>query len=389
MKILHTSDWHLGHSLYNYDRSEEQSQMLEQMERIVESEKPDVFLLSGDVYHTTQPSSATQTMFTNAMVRIHEAHPDMVIVVTAGNHDSGAKHDIFQTPWRALKVFTVGTLEKEQPDNHIIHIKGKGYIVAIPYSYERNIPDGFFQGLLDEVSRRNTGNLPVVMMAHTTIKGCDFTGHDQTSSIQGEYTIGGIDGIELSQIGTGYDYLALGHIHHAQFVHGGEHRVRYCGSPLAVSFDETYEHSISIVNIDAHGASPEVKTINIENPHPLVSLPSSGTCDWEEALEKLKDFPKDIAAYIRLNVEVDDFLPVEANAEAIKLTEDKACKFCYINTTRKARQQSQHHTMTISEFQAESPINIMRQYANDMDVELDEELEQMFMEACRESEHTE
>ena len=152
--------------------------MLEQMERIVESEKPDVFLLSGDVYHTTQPSSATQTMFTNAMVRIHEAHPDMVIVVTAGNHDSGAKHDIFQTPWRALKVFTVGTLEKEQPDNHIIHIEGKGYVVAIPYSYERNIPDGFFQGLLDEVSRRNTGNLPVVMMAHTTIKGCDFTGHD-------------------------------------------------------------------------------------------------------------------------------------------------------------------------------------------------------------------
>ncbi|MBQ4173883.1 MAG: hypothetical protein II597_03715, partial [Prevotella sp.] len=81
--------------------------------------------------------------------------------------------------------------------------------------------------------------------------------------------------------------------------------------------------------------------------------------------------------------------PVEVNAEAIKLTEDKACKFCYINTTRKARQQSQHHTMTISEFQAESPINIMRQYANDMDVELDEELEKMFQEACRESEHTE
>jgi exonuclease SbcD len=156
MKILHTSDWHLGHSLYNYDRSEEQSQMLEQMERIVESEKPDVFLLSGDVYHTTQPSSATQTMFTNAMVRIHEAHPDMVIVVTAGNHDSGAKHDIFQTPWRALKVFTVGTLEKEQLDNHIIHIEGKGYVVAIPYSYERNIPDGFFQGLLDEICLTNS-----------------------------------------------------------------------------------------------------------------------------------------------------------------------------------------------------------------------------------------
>ena len=52
MKILHTSDWHLGHTLYNYDRTEEQQAMLEQMVSIVEEQKPDVFLLCGDVYHT-------------------------------------------------------------------------------------------------------------------------------------------------------------------------------------------------------------------------------------------------------------------------------------------------------------------------------------------------
>lgn len=389
MKILHTSDWHLGHTLYNYDRTVEQSKMLEQMEEIVRMEKPDVFLLSGDVYHTTQPSSATQTMFTNALVRLHLAHPDMILVITAGNHDSGTKHDIFRTPWRALNVFTIGNIEKEHIDRHIIYIKEKGYVIAVPYSYERNIPEGFFQELLDEVNRQNTRSLPVVMMAHTTIKGCDFSGHDTTQSLRGDYTVGGIDGINIANMGTGYDYLALGHIHHAQYVHGGEHRVRYCGSPLAISFDETYEHSVSIVEIKAHGEMPELKTIHIENPFNLVTLPTTGSCGWKEALEKLKEFPDDNPAYIRLNVEVDDFLPVEANAEVEKIIEGKACKFCHFNTIRKAREQNVHHTMSVSEFQAQSPINIMRQYANDIGENFDEELEELFQEAWKEAQQEE
>ena len=89
MKILHTSDWHLGHILYNYDRTQEQLCMLEQMVNIVKEQKPDVFLLCGDVYHTPQPSAAVQTMLTNALLNIHKAQPEMVIVVTVGNHDIG------------------------------------------------------------------------------------------------------------------------------------------------------------------------------------------------------------------------------------------------------------------------------------------------------------
>ena len=112
MKILHTSDWHLGHTLYNYDRTEEQRAMLEQMVSIVEEQKPDVFLLCGDVYHTPQPSAAVQTMLSDGLVRIHEANPQMTIVMTAGNHDSGTKHEIFQTPWKALKVYAIGQLGK-------------------------------------------------------------------------------------------------------------------------------------------------------------------------------------------------------------------------------------------------------------------------------------
>ena len=171
MKILHTSDWHLGHTLYNFDRTEEQTSMLEQIIDIVSEHKPDVFLLCGDVYHTSQPSAAVQTMLSDTLVKIHKAYPEMIIVMTAGNHDSGSKHEIFRTPWRALNVYAIGQLEKEHLEEHIIEVPRKGYVIAIPYANERNIPEGFFQQLLDRVAEQNTEGLPIVMTAHTTVMG--------------------------------------------------------------------------------------------------------------------------------------------------------------------------------------------------------------------------
>ncbi len=376
MKILHTSDWHLGHTLYNYDRTEEQMVMLLQMVNIVKEQKPDVFLLCGDVYHTPQPSAAVQTMFTNALVEIHEANPDMMIIITAGNHESGTKHDIFRTPWKALKVYTVGSIDVNQKQDLIVEIPGKGYVIAVPYVNERNMPKGFFQNLLDTVNEKNSGNLPVVMTAHTTVRGCDFAGHENAS----EYTVGGIDSYELDEMGTGYDYLALGHIHHGQFIHSGKHNVRYSGSPIPISFDENYKHSVSIVEISGHGEKPKVIEVEI-NPHrPLVTLPTEGVATWEDAKGLLKKYPNDIEAYIRLNVEVDDFLPVEANAEALLICEEKRCKFCVINSRRLKKNRREAKVMSVEEFKTETPIGIAERYAEDLGVEFDSDMKELFNE---------
>ena len=389
--------------MYNYDRTEEQQAMIEQMISIVEKHRPDVFLLCGDVYHTPQPSAAVQTMLSDGLVRIHEANPSMTIVMTAGNHDSGTKHEIFRTPWRALKVYAIGQLEKEDMDAHIVEVPGKGYIVAVPYVNERNIPCGrspetsFFQQLLDRVAARNTEDLPVVMTAHTTIQGCDFTGHDHvTEKLRtGElspriFTVGGIDSLELEMMGQGYDYLALGHIHRGQFVHSGSHNVRYCGTPIPVSFDEcpatgrlqgiSFGHSVSMVEIGKHGETPKVEEIEIMNPHPLVTLPTAGWTSWTEARELLRQFPDEIPAYIRLNVEIDDFLPVEANAEAASLAEGKQCRFCYINVKRKVAGESETKVMTVQEFQSEQPVEIAKRYAEYAGIIFDEEMTSMFNE---------
>lgn len=377
MKILHTSDWHLGHTLYNYDRTEEQMAMLLQMIDIVRDEKPDVFLLCGDVYHTPLPSAAVQTIFTNALVEIHNANPEMVIVITAGNHDSGTKHDIFRTPWKALNVFTIGSINENMKEELIIEVPQKGYVTAIPYVNERNMPKDFYQSILNTVEKQNDKDLPVIMTAHTTVRGCDFTGHDNAT----DYTVGGIDSYDLKDMGTGYDYLALGHIHHGQFVHGGHHRVRYSGTPIPVSFDENYNHSVSIVEINRHGEEPVVREIEIRTHRPLVTLPTVGAATWEDARELLENFPSDIEAYIRLNVEVDGFLPAEANAEALTITENKKCRFCVINTRRLNKNRREAKVMSVEEFKTEEPIEIAERYAEDLGIEFDNDMKELFREA--------
>ena len=379
MKVLHTSDWHLGHTLYNYDRSEEQQAMLDQIARIVAERQLDLFLLCGDVYHTTQPTAATQQLFINALMRIREAAPAMRILLLAGNHDSATRHEIFRTAWEALGVTAIGLLNQEAPpDHYIMELPGKGFVVGVPYVHERNLPEGFFQQLLDRVAERNLEQLPVILTAHTYVSGSDATGH---ADAEGE-TVGGIEGWNLSLFGSGYDYLALGHIHHAQWVRGSEGRARYCGSPLPVHFDECYPHSVSWVELDRQGDVPRVEEIELANPRPLITLPVSEAADWDSVKSLFQAFPDEQPGYIRLRVEVEDFLPPGAQMEAAAIAEGKACRFCLIQVQRKERAANEEggRMFTTAEIQRLSPLDIASMYAKDKRIGFEEELVSLFKE---------
>jgi len=378
MRILHTSDWHLGHTLCRYDRSAEQLDMLAQLREIVGAHRPDVMIVAGDIFHNPQPPVGAQTMLASFLTGLMNENPGMTTVITAGNHDSAARHEIFRVPWRQFGIHAVGTLGSL--DKHIIEIPDKGFVVAVPYAHERNLPPEVFSKLLDQTARRNKQGLPVVLTAHLAVSGCDFSGHDRNAD-DDLSAVGGIDCRPLADFGKGYDYLALGHIHRSQSVPGSGGRARYSGTPLPVSFDEPSVHSVTIADIPAHGAKPEISEIEIGNPYPLVTLPTSGFADWERAKQLLTDFPADIPAYLRLNVEIDDFLPAGAEAEARAIAEKKACRFCLINTRRKDRNpERSERGITIQEFREEAPIEIARRYAADAGIEFDAELQKLFAE---------
>lgn len=386
MKIIHTSDWHLGHSLYNYSREEEQADMLRQMTRIVEEEKPDAFVISGDVYDTMQPSASVQTMLADALVEIHHANPKMLTVCIAGNHDSGSRHTIYRTPWKALNVEMVGNISRDSRlEDYIFKVEGKGYIVAVPFAADRFMPEDVYVRLLEMVAEMNKEEqLPVFLCAHLAVARCDYRGHDMSN----DENIGGLGCQELNVFGDGYDYIALGHIHKYQKL-DTDGRIFYCGTPIAMSFDEVYRgnrHCVMLVECDRHGATPQVTPLEINNPRPLVNIPQEGFAEWDEVKHEFMNYPDDIPSYIRLNVEVENYLTSGANDEAGAIASTKACRFCLINAKRKEsiQKENERRVFTTSEFKQLDTTDVARMWIESKGITFDDEMRQIIEEVKKE-----
>lgn len=371
MKLLHTSDWHLGHSLYGFDRLEEQQDMLRQIIEIVRQEKPDALLISGDVYHTTQPSTTIQHLYADTISELHRISPEMSIFVTAGNHDSPSRHEVFSTPWRSLNVYSVGTVPADNIDELIFEIPNKGFVIAVPYVHARNMPEDLYKKLVDRCEELNVGGLPIIMMAHTSVSGAHFNGHDHSN----EVTIGGIDCVSADKFGHMFDYLALGHIHKPQTLRKRDPMIRYSGTPLSVSFDEDFQHSVTIIDIPKRGDTPQIELIQIKNPRPLISVPKNSFKPFDEVLDLLKEIPDDIPAYVRLNIAVDDFLPHNAREEVLQVLKDKRSRFCHFNVVRNndIEFDGNGRLLNVSEFRTMAPIEIARRFARDTSIELSDE----------------
>ena len=243
----------------------------------------------------------------------------------------------------------------------------KGYVIALPHVYPQNFPaldeevpreerqHHFIQTLLNRVEERNQGNLPVVLMAHLALTGSDITGQDDGR--------GGMEYTDIRLMGEGYDYLALGHIHFPQTLLGG--RARYCGSPLPVNFDESYGHSVSLVELAAHGAMPEVRTLPVRNVWPLKVLPSRAVSQ-EEALEVLQAIPDEEKMYVQLHVRIQDVPPAYCMERAYELARDKQCRFCRYKWEREVVETQKEITeLDVDRLQTFSPSQVAAIYYQD------------------------
>lgn len=379
MLILHTSDWHLGNNLYGFDRTDEFEGMLAQIIDTVAERKPDALLISGDICDVSQPNSATQRMYADTMAELRRVAPDMVIVSTAGNHDSAARHQTVRAPFELLNIYSVGDIEPDNLDDNIIELPGKGFIAAVPFVSSRRMPADYCQRLLDRVAQLNTQQLPVVLMAHTTVRGSEFEGHERSD----DFMVGGIDFVELADMGSGYDYLALGHIHKPQWIHGSERRARYSGTPLAVSFDETYAHSVSLVSIADHGAQPELELVEIRNPRPLVTLPPAGAMPWSKALDEVAKQPDDCCIYLRLMVNTDEPVPSDyrqAVAEVCGERDIRFCRYKLVKSDDKAGTAAAAQPLSIDEFKEIQPVDVVRRYAEESGNVMTDEMETLLRE---------
>lgn len=365
MKIIHTADWHVGHELYGYDREEEFDYFFSQLSELLRAERPDALLVSGDVYDSYMPSTIAVRQLNNALLRLHDSSPETEIILTSGNHDSGPRLEAAAPPWLPHGVHLIGSIDPTLERNRI-EIEGKGVVMAIPFCYPANFPhadgdplDGrqerFFQRIIDQLSRES---LPTVLMAHLYVSGAALNGSRQPRDI-----VGGSEAMALSDVGTGYDYLALGHIHRRQRV--GD-RAHYSGSPLPISFDEPAEHGVLVVELEK-GEEPRVDFRQMKTLRPLLTLPKEAA-PFEEAIRELREMDPESNAYVRLHVLGDGSLPFDHLEQVSKALEGKRGRYCTIKiespqTDRVEAKESR--AISPEELVAMDPVTIVGKYLHD------------------------
>lgn len=365
MKIIHTADWHVGHELYGYDREEEFDYFFSQLADLMREEQPDALLVSGDVYDSYMPSNAAVKQLNTALLSLHEASPETEIILTAGNHDSGLRLEAAAPPWLSHRIHLIGTIDPTLERNRI-EIEGKGVVMAIPFCYPANFPhrEGdrvedrqkcFFQSVSEQLSRES---LPTVLMAHLYLSGVQLNGTRQPRDI-----VGGSEAMALSDVGIGYDYLALGHIHRRQRV--GD-RAYYSGSPLPISFDEPAEHGVLVVELDK-GKAPRVDFRALATARPLLTMPEKAVT-YSEAIDLLRTMDADEEAYIRLHVLGDAPLPFDYLEQATKVLEEKSARYCTVKVESPesvAAERVEQRMVSPDELNTYSPQRIVEMYLED------------------------
>jgi DNA repair protein SbcD/Mre11 len=268
VKLLHTSDWHLGKVLKGQSRLEEQIAVLAEIVAVAEAERPDLVVVAGDLYDTAAPTADTKKIVVRALTALRR-HAGGVVVI-AGNHDNGAEIDALR-PWAdGVGVTLRGTVGR--PEDHLVTgvtADGEAWrLAALPFVSQRyavratemfelsgadasaTYADHTARLIAALTASFDDGSPTVnLLTAHLTVLGGTLGGGER-----GAHTIDAY-AVPASVFPASTHYVALGHLHRRQPVAAGC-PVHYCGSPIAVDFGEQDNTpSVSIVDLSADTAA--------------------------------------------------------------------------------------------------------------------------------------
>ncbi|HYE81369.1 MAG TPA: exonuclease SbcCD subunit D [Clostridia bacterium] len=332
MRILHTSDWHLGKTLENINRIEEQRQFIDELCGIAESEAVDLVLVAGDIFDTYNPSSAAEELFYDAVDRLN-ARGTRAIVVVAGNHDSpdrlcaasplaykngivllgypGSDASVYGAQRSVILQAGPGWLElKPGSADH------SAVIIALPYPSEARLEqlisvdsqeDKLQKAYSDKISellRRLSGNFRDdtvnLIVSHLYLRD------GKTSD--SERQLGGALVVDPGQLPDNAHFIALGHLHRPQRIKSTPSPAYYSGSPIAYSFSET-DYSKVVYIVDAvPGKASEVREVYLNSGKPLKQWRAKKGI--EEAMSWCEE-GRDLNAWIDLEIHTDRALTLE------------------------------------------------------------------------------
>lgn len=278
MKILHTSDWHLGHRLHEQLQTSEQQLFLNWLLETLKEESIDVLLIAGDIFDTGTPSTLSLKMYYDFLVRLRDT-PCRHIVVTGGNHDSPGTMNAPKLILDTLSVKVIGKATEDLKDEVFLLSVGdeKIIVAAVPYLRDQDIRKAVVGESFEAITERykfalvhhynqvgqiasaiNTGGFPMIAMGHLFAVGGSVSDSEQN------IYVGNLGHIGAKDFPQCFDYIALGHLHKAQEV-GGNSKIRYAGSPVMLSFSEINQTKKIIVleTVATKIASIEYKEVPI------------------------------------------------------------------------------------------------------------------------------
>ncbi|HVC14919.1 MAG TPA: exonuclease SbcCD subunit D [Acidimicrobiales bacterium] len=278
MRLLHTSDWHIGRRFEREPLDDDQRAFLSWLSTQVEELGVDLVVVAGDVYDRSLPAEEAVALLDEGLERLRAAGATVAMI--PGNHDS-AKRLGFGARRQALGGVHVFADEVGAPEPWLFESGGEAVaVVAVPYldplvaPAPRPAPDGSVRprthehvlrdvvGAGREALERYPG-VPSVAVAHAFVAGTSPSDSEKLLAI------GGTDLVDASVFG-GFDYVALGHLHRPQRVAGDE-RLAYSGSPLAYSFSESHQKSVRLVEVTG-GQVAGVTTLPVPVGRPVATI---------------------------------------------------------------------------------------------------------------------
>ena len=388
MKLIHTSDWHFGQTLRGHSRNAEHEYFISQLIEYILQYQPDALTICGDLYNSSTSTAETDNFFRSQILRIHQAAPQMQIIMIAGNHDGYAKQEADGKLWQLGNITVVGHIATNggivDYDRHIINLDNKGFILPIPFTrFYPTMPQDdeinkrksyFYSNLLARVAELNTAQMPIVMMGHLNYEGAEIA--EQESLVRG-----GEEPTHADELGTGYDYLAMGHIHYPQT----HNRARYSGSPIAINFSEGYEHSVTLVEIDHHGDMPKLTILPIKQLYGMKKIMQPDNMPIVEFIKDIETHLGNTPNYLRLGI-IRDNESFNDKELVIKEFTDRNNQWIYcgydIIDTNIVKEQDKTPTFTPQQLENNNPIDLANIYYKEQTGEdMNEELQQLLQEA--------
>ncbi|WP_373987868.1 exonuclease SbcCD subunit D C-terminal domain-containing protein [Duganella sp. BuS-21] len=401
MRLLHTSDWHLGQSLHNFERHYEHQRFLDWLLDAIVAEQADALLIAGDVYDNANPSAASQKQLYRFLRQAKERAPHLNLIIIAGNHDSPGRLDAPGPLLEAHGTRVIGAVPRNADgeidvESMVLPLTGRSgqveaWCLAVPFLRPGDVPriapperadpdlgpppatapaaDPYLAGIallyqqaFELAKSKQQDGQAIIAMGH-----CHMVDGQMSNDSERRIIIGGTEMLPTGIFDPAIAYAALGHLHLAQSVGKQEH-IRYCGSPLPLSFAElNYAHQI--LRIDLDGAMVpmvrEIAPVPVPRAVELLRVPSK-PAPLPQVLEELAalsppEAPAEQQPYLEVRVLLEQPEPgLRARIEAA--LEGKPVRLAKIETSTAARDLSiDKEVLTLDQLEKLKPDDIFKQ----------------------------